>query len=129
MLSYNSLNYNSLKVVSGKRNRFNEGGDNCSFESTWERAIDERIIYQLRNRQKEYVKRILKEECWYGVQWAQFSRRLIAALTDLIFSYRLKGTESGASLKEPEVENVSLILLILLVKKEANVSARLFSEL
>ena len=39
------------------------------------------------------------------------------------------GTESGASLKEPEVENVSLILLVLLVKKEANVSARLFSEL
>ena len=35
------------------------------------------------------------------------------------------GTESGASLNEPEV---SLILLILLVKKEANVSARLFSE-
>ena len=39
------------------------------------------------------------------------------------------GTESGVSLKEPEVENVSLILLILLVKKEANMSARLFSEL
>ena len=36
------------------------------------------------------------------------------------------GTESGTSLKEPEVENVSLILLILLEKKEANVSARLF---
>ena len=29
------------------------------------------------------------------------------------------GTESGASLKEAEVENVYLILLILLVKKEA----------
>ena len=29
------------------------------------------------------------------------------------------GTESGASLNEPEVRNVSLILLILLVKKEA----------
>ena len=39
------------------------------------------------------------------------------------------GTESGVSLKEPEVENVSLILCILLVKKEADVSARLFSEL
>ena len=39
------------------------------------------------------------------------------------------GTESGVSLKEPEVENVSLILLILLVKKETNMSARLFSEL
>ena len=39
------------------------------------------------------------------------------------------GTESGASLKEPEVENVSLILLILLEKKEANMSARLLSEL
>ena len=38
------------------------------------------------------------------------------------------GTESGASLNEPEVGNVSLILLILLVKKEANESARLFSE-
>ena len=34
---------------------------------------------------------------------------------------------SGVSLKEPEVENMSLILLILLVKKEANMSARLFS--
>ena len=39
------------------------------------------------------------------------------------------GTKSGLSLKEPEIENVSLILLILLVKKEANISARLFSEL
>ena len=39
------------------------------------------------------------------------------------------GTESGASLKEPKVENVSLIWLILLVKEEANVSAGLFSEL
>ena len=39
----------------------------------------------------------------------------------------LKVCESGASLNEPEVGNVSLILLILLVKKEANVSARLFS--
>ena len=38
------------------------------------------------------------------------------------------GTESGASFNEPEVGNVSLILLILLVKKEVNVSARLFSE-
>ena len=38
------------------------------------------------------------------------------------------GTESGASLNEPEVGNTSLILLILLVKKEANVSATLFSE-
>ena len=38
------------------------------------------------------------------------------------------GTESGASLNEPEVGNVSLILLILLVKKETNESARLFSE-
>ena len=38
------------------------------------------------------------------------------------------GTESGASLYEPEVGNMSLILLILLVKKEANVSARLLSE-
>ena len=36
------------------------------------------------------------------------------------------GTESGASLKEPDVGNVSLILLILLVKKEADISARLF---
>ena len=39
------------------------------------------------------------------------------------------GTEPGVSLKEPEVENVSLILLILLVKKEANMSARLYCEL
>ena len=39
------------------------------------------------------------------------------------------GTESGVSFKEPEVENRSLIFLILLVKKEANVSAGLFSEL
>ena len=39
------------------------------------------------------------------------------------------GTESGASLKEPEVENMSLIMLILLEKREANVSSRLFSEL
>ena len=39
------------------------------------------------------------------------------------------GTESGVSLNEPEAENVSLILLILFVKKGANVSARLFSEL
>ena len=38
------------------------------------------------------------------------------------------GTDSGASLNEPEVGKVSLILLILLVKKEANVFARLFSE-
>ena len=38
------------------------------------------------------------------------------------------GTESGVSLNEPEVGNMSLILLMLLVKKEANVSARLFSE-
>ena len=38
------------------------------------------------------------------------------------------GTDSGASLNEPEVGKVSLILLILLVKKEANMSARLFSE-
>ena len=110
------------------------GGDNRLFESTWERAIHERIIYQLGNRWKEYIKTILKEECLYGVQWAQFSRRLIDALTDLVFSYKLKGTESrgtesGASFKEPEVENVSLILLILLEKKEANVSERLFSEL
>ena len=41
---------------------------------------------------------------------------------------RAEGTESGASLNEPEVGKVSLILLILLVKKVANVSARLFSE-
>ena len=50
----------------------------------------------------------------------------------LTFSYRqvLKagGTDSGASLNEPEVGKVSLILVILLVKKEANVSTRLFSE-
>ena len=39
------------------------------------------------------------------------------------------GTESGTSLKEPEVGKVSLILLILLEKKEANMSARLLSEL
>ena len=39
------------------------------------------------------------------------------------------GTESGASLKEPEVAKVSLILLILLEKKEANMSVRLLSEL
>ena len=39
------------------------------------------------------------------------------------------GNESGASLKEPDVEKVSLILLILLEKKEANMSARLLSEL
>ena len=39
---------------------------------------------------------------------------------------KAEGTESGASLNKPEVGNVSLILLILLVKKEANVSARLF---
>ena len=70
------------------------GGDNCSFENTWERAINERIIYQLSNRRKEYIQTILKEECWYGVQWARFSRRLIDALTDLVFSYRLKGIES-----------------------------------
>ena len=38
------------------------------------------------------------------------------------------GTDSGASLNEPEVGKVSLILLILLVKKEANVSATFFSE-
>ena len=38
------------------------------------------------------------------------------------------GTESGALLIEPEVGNVSLNLLILFVKKEANGSARLFSE-
>ena len=38
------------------------------------------------------------------------------------------GTESRASLNEPEVGNVSLILLILLMKKEANMSARYFSE-
>ena len=37
------------------------------------------------------------------------------------------GTESGALLNEPEAGNVSLILLILLVKRE-NVFARLFSE-
>ena len=36
------------------------------------------------------------------------------------------GTEYGVSVKEPEVENMSLILLILLVKKEANMSTRLF---
>ena len=35
------------------------------------------------------------------------------------------GTDLGASLNEPEVGKVSLILL---VNKEANVSARLFSE-
>ena len=39
------------------------------------------------------------------------------------------GTESGAPLKEPEVEKESLILLILLEKKEANMSTRLLSEL
>ena len=39
------------------------------------------------------------------------------------------GTKSGASLEEPEVEKVSLILLILLEKKEANMSAGLLSEL
>ena len=98
-----------------------------------ERAINERVIYQLGNRRKEYIKTILKEECWYGVQWARFGRRLFDALIDLVFSYRLKVlkagvTDSGASLNEPEVGRVSLILLILLVKKEANVSARLFSE-
>ena len=41
---------------------------------------------------------------------------------------KVGGTESGVSLNEPEVGNMSLILLILLVKKGANVSARLFSE-
>ena len=41
---------------------------------------------------------------------------------------KAEGTESGSSLNEPEVGNVSLILLILLMKKEANVSTRLFSE-
>ena len=39
------------------------------------------------------------------------------------------GTESGASLKEPEVENMTLVFLILLERKEANMSARLLSEL
>ena len=52
---------------------------------------------------------------------------------DLVFSNRQKaleagGTESGASLKEPEVES-SLTLLILLEKKEAKMSERLLSEL
>ena len=37
------------------------------------------------------------------------------------------GTDSGASLNKPEVGKLPLILLILLVKKEVNVSARLFS--
>ena len=121
-----------LEVISGQRSLFNEGSDNRSFESTWERAINERIIYQLGNRREEYIKTIFKEGCWYGVQWARFSRRFFDALTDLVFSYRLKGiesrTDSGASLNEPEVGKVSLILLILLVKKEANKFARLFSE-
>ena len=77
-----------LEVISGQTSLFNEGSDNRSFESTWERAINERIIYQLGNRREEYTKTILKEGCWYGVQWARFSRRLFDALTDLIFSYR-----------------------------------------
>ena len=51
-----------------------------------------------------------------------------SSVTDLKV-LKAAGTESGVSFKEPEVENVSLILLILLVKKEANMSARLFSEL
>ena len=114
-----------LEVVSGQRNLFNEGGDNRSFESTWERAINERVIYQLGNRREEYIKTVLKEECWYGVQWARFSRRLFDAGLKVL---KAGGTDSGASLNEPEVGKVSLILLILLVKKEANVSARLFSE-
>ena len=38
------------------------------------------------------------------------------------------GTESGDQ-EEPEEAKVSLILLILLEKKEANMSARLLSEL
>ena len=49
-------------------------------------------------------------------------------MTD-IKALKAGGTESGASLKEPEVEKESLILLILLEKKEANMSARLFSDL
>ena len=110
------------------------GGDNHFFESTWEQAINERIIYQLGNRWKEYIKTILKEECWYGVQWDDLVGH---PLMHLLTSSSVTGlkvlkagcTESGASLKEPEVENVSLILLILLEEKEANVSARLFSEL
>ena len=39
------------------------------------------------------------------------------------------GTKSGVSLKEPEVENMSLISLILLAKKDANMSASLVFEL
>ena len=55
----------------------------------------------------------------------------LLTLTSVIGLKVLKAgsTKSGASLKEPEVDNVSLILLILLEKKLVNVSTRLFSEL
>ena len=54
--------------------------------------------------------------------WASSSVTGIKAL-------KAGGTKSGASLKEPELEKVFLILLILLEKKEANMSTRLLFEL
>ena len=42
--------------------------DNRLFERMWESAFVERIIYQFGNRWEEYIKTILKEECWYRVQ-------------------------------------------------------------
>ena len=39
------------------------------------------------------------------------------------------GTDSGASLNEPEVGKVSLILLILFVKKEANMFGHHYLQL
>ena len=109
------------------------GGDNHSFGSTWERAINDTVIYQLGNRRKEYIKTILKVECWYGSNGQDLvgdslMHLLISSSVTCLKVLKAGGTDSGASLNKPEVGKVSLILLILLVKKEANVSAGLFSE-
>ena len=108
------------------------GGDNCLFESTWERAINERIIYHLGNIDGSSISR---QSLRNNVGMRSNGHDLVGdSLMHLLTSssvtglkvLKAGGTESGASLKEPEVENVSLILIILLVKKEANMSVRLF---
>ena len=96
-----------LKVISGQRSLFNEGGDNRSFESTWEKAINERIIYQLSDRPKEYIKTILKEKMGSnGHDLVGDSLMHLLTLSSVIGLKVLKAgrTESGASLKEPGVE-------------------------
>ena len=92
-------------------------GDKSLFESIKTTSLTERIICQLVYGWQKDIKTFLMDECEYRVQETWFSCRVIDNLADstsLTESNGLKarGTKVGASVEEPEVGNVSLILLI-----------------